>query len=976
MPKIAVAKNKYYKGFNGVHQNIPEAYEILELSDALERTYHTDAHLVAYIVPSATRQPRINKLGLREFLKLYPVEMEVFFADVDNPGHADWTDDMFTEAMERYDTFEILQTAGIYHTTHGARIIQPIDRRIPISEVEPYLRQWLDDLQDVGVDADEQCKDWTRHFRLPNVRRDGREYRSPYICLDRMTTIPPPSLSPLSELQLEAMVKPSRDKSKKNSSRPIVVEPVDWNNEVLQEWRKGVEVIARAVANVQTEWHTLFLAIAGALLSRQVPYEHVPSLCRAISIATHRDTRTDDRENGARTTVAHWLAKHPIMGYSQLVTYWPEVAIAVDQGANFARAAANPPQEIYQSLEQTTACLEKTITTAPLGVTPISASCGIGKTEAAIRESRKREKKMNKDGKITKRAPLGSKTAMSVPTHELAQQITKRFTELNTPAKHFFGPLSVLRDDGTPECRYHMVAELLVAGGQSIQREFCEGRGRKQCKHYDDCTARLGYSGPNDARVSVGPHALIGALNGEAGSTGLLIIDEPPSLFVHGVITIGDLEKTIDTLDAFELDYTNAIKPAINAIITWAKDKPKNCETILNVIENYDPKIIEDIRCYNFPDPRNTAPPLRRVEVTLAKNSIVKARALGKSSMILGVIYKAVTGHRTIVDVFNKSLQYTHTNQEFIGALRRMGAVIVMDANIKTHVKQYEKIINCLPVQEFLAPDGVVIERVHLYCSAASRKYWIPYGKLAPAPSLINAIRKVFKLVAVDSAAKKLGLITLKPIKLALDCILHPVDQVRLNAWEAAGGSIQVLAELHQKLEPIIHGWDGDIILGHYGAVRGLNTMADVDCLVTLGDPWPNLGQVRREIEYLREPHESDTTVEAEIDEMAVAQCRDELEQAHGRLRTIHRSRPGRAIHVGRVLPGGFGWKSAELRKMIESPASAKEVADLITKIGSVSAAARVAGCNRSYLRQCRDGKWKISEKVWTKLTRSLSDAG
>lgn len=967
MPLVAVAKHKLYRGFDGVRQNIPEAYEILELSDALEHTYQTDAHLVAYIVPGATRQPRINKPGLPSFE--HPVEMEVFFADVDNPGHADWTDDMFVEAVERYDTLKILQTAGIYHTAHGARIVQPIDRRIHVSEVEPYLRQWLDDLHDAGVDADEACKDWTRHFRLPNVRRDGRDYRSPYICLDRMAIIPPPSLSPLLELQLEAVVEQTRGKSKKNSSRPIIVKPVDWNSEVLQEWRKGVEVIAKAVADVQTEWHTLFLAIAGALLSRQVPHEHVPSLCRAISIATHKDTRIDDRENGARTTVAHWLAKHPITGYSQLATYWPEVAIAVDQGANFARAAANRPREIYQPLEQITACLEKTIADAPLGVTPISASCGLGKTEAAIQESGKREKKMNKDGKITKRAPLGSKTAISVPTHELAQQITKRFAELNTPAKHFFGPLAVLRDDGTPECRYHRVAELLVAGGQSIQREFCEGRGRKQCEHYDGCTARLGCSGPNDARVSVGPHALIGALNGEAGSTGLLIIDEPPSLFIHSVITIGDLEKTIDTLGAFELNYSNTIKPALNAMLTWARNKPKNCETILNIIENHDPKIVEDIKSYNFPDPRNTAPPLRRVEVTLAKSSIIKAQLLGRSSMILEVIYKAITGRRTIVDVKNNSLHFTTTNQEFISALKKMGAVIVMDANIKTHVKQYEKIIDCLPIQEFLAPDGAAIERVHLYCSAAARKYWIPYGKLAPAPSLINAIGKVFELVAADSAAKKLGLITLKPIRLALDCILHPMDQARLNAWEAAGGSIQVLTELRQKLEPIISGWDGDIILGHYGAVRGLNTMADVDCLVTLGDPWPNLGQVRREIEYLREPNESDTIIEAKIDEMAVAQCRDELEQAHGRLRTIHRSRPGRAIHVGRVLPGGFGWKSAKLRKVIDPPASAEEVADLITKIGSVSAAARVAGCDRSYLRQCRDGKRKISEKVWTKLT-------
>jgi hypothetical protein len=165
-------------------------------------------------------------------------------------------------------------------------------------------------------------------------------------------------------------------------------------------------------------------------------------------------------------------------------------------------------------------------------------------------------------------------------------------------------------------------------------------------------------------------------------------------------------------------------------------------------------------------------------------------------------------------------------------------------------------------------------------------------------------------------------------------------------------------------LSPILAQWCGEIIVGHYGAVRGLNAMAHVDCLATLGDPWPNLGQVARDMEYLDMSDLSDARMEA--------LCRAELEQAHGRLRTVHRTRPGRALHVGRVLPGGSGWCDGRVsrehmtvgRPGANEPMSIEELKAIIAKIGSVSAAARAAGCDRAYLVRCRDGKHPISQKI------------
>jgi hypothetical protein len=208
---------------------------------------------------------------------------------------------------------------------------------------------------------------------------------------------------------------------------------------------------------------------------------------------------------------------------------------------------------------------------------------------------------------------------------------------------------------------------------------------------------------------------------------------------------------------------------------------------------------------------------------------------------------------------------------------------------------------------------------------------------------------------------------------MAIDAILHPEDRSIVKELTDAGQLECTLEELRQTLGPILADWHGQILLGHYGAMRGLNTMTDVDCLATLGDPWPNVDQADRDIRYLG----LNTTMDARLEVL----CRDELEQAHGRLRTIHRQRPGRALHVGRVLPGGDGWQNGRVlrarmkvgRRGADKPMDVEELRRLIDKAGSVSAAARAVGCSRKYLRQCRDGVRPLSQKAADGL-RSLGD--
>jgi hypothetical protein len=294
-----------------------------------------------------------------------------------------------------------------------------------------------------------------------------------------------------------------------------------------------------------------------------------------------------------------------------------------------------------------------------------------------------------------------------------------------------------------------------------------------------------------------------------------------------------------------------------------------------------------------------------------------------------------------------------------------------MDANIATNARIYEKALGHMPHQfEFPAADGAPIERTHLTCSAASRKYWMEHGKLLAKSSLVNAMRELISWAKADPSAKKLVIITFKPLRQALAAILFPEATAVAEEWASSGQSDDILEELRRTLGPILAQWDGEILLGHYGAMRGLNGMSDADCLATLGDPWPDIGQVRRDVTYLGMPDEAEARMEA--------LCRAELEQAHGRLRTVHRTRPGRALHVGRVLPSGSGWCSGGVifkrmktgRPPSTSAMSIEELKSIIAKLGSVSAAARAAGCGRSYLSRCRKGEHPISAQIADQLRR------
>lgn len=940
MTRVAVAPNKYARGFQPGREDAPAVYAVRELRAALEDVYPTAAHLVAYLVEGATRQPRVNKQGLARFGGRLTVEC--LLCDVDNPGHAEWTDESFAAARTQDTALPTLVTAGVYYTKRGRRVVQPLAEPLSIEAVEAHIAAWLLALEREGLAVDWACRDWTRHYLLPNVRRDGKPWRSRCIDLERMRPITAPVVVRATEPTPTAPATRARLRA---APRP----PLQGFVETLPErWRAEATVIAEALRGIATEWHAPFLALAGAALSRGVPPEHLPAFCGAISVLTGADAKTNDRLQLARTTAERWQQRLPVTGYSTLRRDWPALADAFEEA--FATAAERRLRELARSreaqqasteprsLEEVVGALEQTIATAPPGLTLIQAACGLGKTQAALRVAAARASKPHAtEGAIGARAPLGSKTSLSVDKNRLALQCRGVLHRLGAPSERVFGPLSLRTPEGEPVCQLHTIAEPLVAGGLRMQWELCERRGSEEkCPHYEGCAARLGREGDEAARILLGNHALIGELDAAAGTTGLLVLDEPPELLETVTLTSTELALARDKAARwFDGVFVGALEPALRcfSVLLARRRSPEPldaCDAVRSVERHVPAKELAQARrssgrpdgdvvdcaCHAaFPERHHgTSPPLLRVAMDGIFSGTNQPRDVGAVARVLKTVHHALASEYPVTvrvdrtDENGPKLLVTAPREQIARALRREGAVVVLDANVELHAPVLARIVGYdPPLHRFDAADGAPVERTLLRTRKATRKEWFEDGRLRLSPGLKLAVKALVDWALATSGTGPLGIITFAALEVVIRFAagLDEPAQAR-KTWRSMGQPEGTLEAFSGELAPILARWPQALLTGHFGATRGLNEMADCDALATLGDPWVNLDAAQADAAFLGLGDTWEQRYEA--------RCRAELEQAHGRLRTIHRTRPGRALHVGAVLPGGRGWESGEVQ--------------------------------------------------------------
>jgi hypothetical protein len=987
-------RNRGFKEGDDVGRLSP-AYRPCELGEALACVYDFDAYAVAYVVPGVERHCRLTKGGLDAFPG--EVECSVFFADVDHnlPGQSGkvaWTVELLRQVQEQHASLDMLRTAGLYHTKGGYRLVQPLTRALPPREFELHLHAWLATLKRAGIHVDEHAKDWTRHFRLPHVRRDGAPFRAAQTLFRSMRPIDPDMLDvrAVRATSVEAQLQ-SQPGSVRHNERQT--EPVAWSEGVPSEWREHIERIATAVRAVGDAWHPLFLAISGALARSRVPLSQVPVLVRAISAATGADARSEEREQQARYTIERLRRGEPVTGFPTLVHRWPAVAEEVSAATRTPLREALHEQAIAErvtpalDLDQAQQELEQLLFMPTYGIVLVAAECGFGKSAIACRAAVQRALKQYASATAQGlRAPLGSKTSISVDTNALSTQLANDIRAMCVTPKRYFGPLSVRSPDGSPVCKLHKIALPIVEGGQSMQYELCEGRGLKKCRFHEECTARLGYEGDSHSRITIGTHQRIDTLDSEAGSTGLLVVDEPSTLLESDKIDEEELVGALGMLSHFESRYVAAMEPALCAAQEWLQsadlDQPRSLHDVMRElskdarvegalsrakrIAGLDGDVVDCVRDHCFPEGRRgTAPPMTQVASHRLRETENEdfARRLGAASRVLELLYQRLrtTSHvslRVVAVRDKRKLSITGLNQRLLDAFGRDGSVVVLDANAELFLPVLQKVFGYRPqIYRFAAADGAPIQRTLTEFRGATRSGWFVRGELAIAPRLVSAVRQLFAWVAEDPSASVVGIITMRAVELALRAALHPDDPSIEKQWREAGWKLATLAEAREKLGPIVRGFQGEVRLGHYGAVRGLNYMADVDCLVTLGDPWPNLGFVKDEVMFLEQPEV--------FEERALAWCRAELEQAQGRIRAVHRKRPGRALHVGAVLPSGFGWSQGgvEIRALpngrprVQVAMDAAELLRIVAAQGGVRSVARSLSVSPNMVRKYLNGE-------------------
>lgn len=774
-------------------------------------------------------------------------------------------------------------------------------------------------------------------------------------------------------------------------------------------WSPRVRTIAEACLAVADAWHPLFLALAGALCERGVAPELIPAIVGAVSRATGNDTKTEERVKNAAITTDKYLRAGETMkgagitGYDALVVHYPGVADAVDEatdGSDVGRLErqCGGPAPVFPPRETAQQTIEDTIDGAPRGVTVVVAQCGLGKTTLAERAAARAAKRQPD----AERAPPGTKTAIAVPTNDKAVEVYNNLVGLGVPARRIYSPLAH-KEPGAEEfaCIHVTAGRALARGGQSVRNEFCDGRGVSPCERRAVCPAYLGADGDRRGRVLVGSHALLAELAAHAGPTGRLVIDESPPPVTSERITAGELARVAEFRFAFQRRFVDACA-AVTAALRGAleTDKPVGTEDFAAMvgrgIKSVNIAVIERAcdasgLAYTGNDPagesvraasRPHGDERGRDTPELVQSSALRARdpsqgafaaVIGDVSRVLRAVHRAaaaaMTGEAPHAARVERApdggavLVITAPNAPLVAVLRRDGATVVLDATPDVPVLSRlagADLESQGRVVRAYAQEAATVSRTLLAWRGGSRAALFRRDGVHPE-RLASAVRAVVRWALEDPTAASLGVVTFLRAELILGYVMQPESKRDATRAVWTGRHKLALANLDEcaaAVRPLLNEWTGSraengtertVMLAHYGGMRGLNRMSDVDTLATVGDPWGELGESAENAKYLGV---------ADWEAWYRRKTSEEIEQALGRLRTVWVSTNLRAMHVGTMLPSDPRWSGGVTFRRLQAhrpsavaAMSADTLRSLLTQSGmSLRAAATALGVSKSAL--------------------------
>lgn len=771
-----------------------------------------------------------------------------------------------------------------------------------------------------------------------------------------------------------------------------------------------VHALAVAVAPIQDGRHPLYMALAGALLSRGIPGPVVPRVVAGVArLAGDREVgrRVDD---AASTVRAHQRGS-PVTGFPTLRADWPTVATALD--AHLPSAPLPSRQRVEQTLNARPSMpVYSLVAVQPwirsiiasrirfsTAVSVLSVPPGVGKSREAIRAA---------VGGGTKVAVLAPTNAVAASHYALAHQLDPRAVERR------FGVLSVLRADGTPVCEMADVASVIQEASMPIRQCLCI-----YCQHRKNCTARISREGPRRARVLVANHALLDTALKHVGSTGTVIIDEMPSTARHFELSQEDIQTALATLGArrFARAFTAAVRPFVELVLAasfaaeggdtlasslhhaagYLKTAPDFVANIAQARASFQwnedadlfpfdqpkkgvvPAVTSSLvdecaelfrtgwaRWHNHPGPpttRQTARGLATADANLARDLAVTADVLAAFRAMTSMA--APTGIRPsatwCVEPHKAPwLAVTVPNPALVRCLAHPGPVLFLDATVDEIALRR---MSTRPVDLFSCDvaDASPVGRTLIASKRSAKKYLAPHSRVKWGdfgPQLCEA------LTVAEAVHGKNILV-----------VAHKVCADALR--KCAGGTVP-----HSRLAAILHARKqagARTVIAHYGAVRGRNDFEDVgweelDAVITVGDPWPDIGRIQRENAMLALSADEG---EMRIEHFAAA----ELAQVHGRLRAPRRATPARSVHVGSVVP--LGWTAAntttaqltEGRPPLPSSMTTAQLRTCVGLAGGNRALARLVGVGESTIRRYLEGR-SIPAPVAERIQALTSDLG
>lgn len=748
----------------------------------------------------------------------------------------------------------------------------------------------------------------------------------------------------------------SRKTGPRHSAGSTMVRPVP------PEWIPRCEQIAQPCSHIPLgERHTFYMYLAGGLCHRRVPIEFVPSIIHLVATLAGHDG--NHHAKTAKDTIVRYKEGLSVTGLRSIQARYPVVAQmlaeiglrpghqkVVEQQEQIATETppATPLQNVQWAMAQEMRYCEP-------GITIIASICGSGKTTVArdvanerfvqypAKETRRRKIINNVEvEEITMRIPSDGRTIISSDKHSLSMQTQRGFEAMGTPVCRFFGAASLRNPDGTYVCIYQPAVAAFSEGGLSPGKYLCIS-----CERSGNCAAQKGWEGTEKAPVALTVHSKLSSAVAHGGKHALTIIDEPPSAVHNVVLTEKDFEQALQCLGIFDRRYADALEPLVRAIHAWISQEWIDT-TIYKITELADvltplirPTALmvamaatqcpetgamgsDALECARRARPQgmeDEAPPIRMSEAAMARRYTSRAQLIARAAKTLHTVHQAALGlsapSKPLVRAeetrTGHALRVVYPNHEYRAILLRQSKIILTDANGDLQVPVIQALTGMTPaLKRFSVEDGAPIERMILPYATATRSMWLPAGLPLWDNGLLHALARGLQVLRTPSAApgapgsdaravSDVYIITFLPVAVALRAAMQPHESIWRERWANLGLHPQALDQAIAKLTPILQWWDGKITAAYFGGTRGLNDGEKCHATLTLGDPRPNLGTVDLEARFLGLKEEDWVTRLA----------RAELEQCHGRLRAVQRQVPGRMLHIGCVVPGGYGWDKA-----------------------------------------------------------------